>query len=348
MIALLFPVGFIAAAGLTVLSSISRDLFFLQLLWIGLGTALIVIFLAVDWRTIFSYQWFGWALYIAVVALLLVAFFTAPVIRNTRSWIVFGSFQIQPVELAKVALILIFAQYFSRRHLSVARWRHIFTSFALFAVPAALTLLQPDLGSTIVLFGIWFGFLLVSGLPRRRLAIAAVVFAAVGVLGWYFFLADYQKARIFGVFFPEENALTVNYSVIQSKIAIGSAGFFGRGYGQGPQTQLGFLTEPATDFIFAALIEEWGLIAGLLVILAFVFFILRILRIGLRSGKNYDMFICLGAAMVYSIHFLVNVGSATGLFPVVGLPFPFLSYGGSALLTNFFLLAIIGAIARGS
>ncbi len=343
---LLPPVLFLLLAGLVVLSGISTRLFYLQALWAVLGLLIFYSSVRADWKGLLSSRWFGWSIYGLAVALLVIGFLTAPVIRNTRSWLVLGPINFQPVELAKVGLILVLAGFFSRRHLAVARWRNIFLSFLLFALPAGLTLLQPDLGSASVLFGIWFGFLLVSGLPLRRLAAAALFFAVVGTAGWQYALKDYQRERIKGVFYPEENALTYNYSVIQAKIAIGSAGFWGKGYGQGSQTQLGFLTEPSSDFILAALIEEWGLLAGFLVIFAFVMLIFRILKVGLLGGQNLGKFLALGASIVFGLHFLLNAGSTVGLTPVIGVPFPFLSYGGSNLLTAFFLLAMINTVAE--
>lgn len=346
MFNLLLPAGFILAAGLATISSISRHLFLLQLAWAAIGMCAVAFFIRFDWRAVFNYRWIGWTLYGSAALLLLAAYASAPVIRNTRSWLVLGSFTFQPVELAKIALIVVYARYFSRRHLAIAKWRTIASSFAIFAVPAALTLLQPDLGSASILFGIWFGFLLVSGLPRKRVVLAFCMFVAVGALAWNFALKDYHRARIAGVFFPESHALTVNYSVIQSKIAIGSAGLWGKGYGQGSQTQLGFLTEPSNDFVLAAFIEEWGIVAGLLLIAAFLALEWRILGVGLIARSNFEKFVALGVALVFGLHFLVNAGSTVGLFPVVGLPFPFMSYGGSNLLTSFFLLAIVNAIGR--
>jgi rod shape determining protein RodA len=346
MKSLFLAVAFILVAGLIVISGVSRELFFQQLLWAGMGAAIVLVFLRLDWRSLFNYRWLIWGIYAATLFLLALAYLTSPVIRNTRSWIVIGNFSFQPVEIAKVALILIYAQFFSKRHLAIAHWRNILISFVLFVLPAGLTLLLPDMGSAFVLFGIWFGFLLVSGLPGRRVIAALIVFAIAGFIGWHTILQNYQKERILGIFYPERNALTVNYSMIQSQIAIGSAGLWGKGYGQGTQTQLGFLTEPANDFIFAALVEEWGLVFGLLVIAAFVFLVMRILRVGALASTNLEKFLCLGVALTFVLRFLINAGSNVGIFPVIGITFPFLSYGGSSLLTDFFLLAIISSIAR--
>lgn len=345
MMRLLVPVGILLAVSLVGLSSISFHLFLLQLLWVGIGIIFVVVFWFVDWRSFLNYRWIIFGFYFLSIALLLLVYFTGPVIRNTRSWFVLGPFRFQPVELVKIALILVYAQYFSRRHLNIARWRNIFASFVYFAIPAGLVMLQPDLGSALVLFGIWFGFLLVSGLPRQRIFLALGVFLIAGFFLWGYVFKDYQKERIIGVFYPERNALTINYSVIQSKIAIGSAGFFGKGYGQGTQTQLGFLPEAGTDFIFSAVTEEWGWLVGAGVIASFLAFIYGVLKVGLLADQNFERFICLGSAVMFGWQFFLNAGSATGLVPVVGVTFPFLSYGGSSLLTSFVLLSIINAIA---
>ncbi len=345
---LYLSLGFLLASSLVTLSSLSPKLFTLQLVWIILGVALIIFFLIFDWRSLLNYRWFIPGLYFLSIFLLVVAYFKAPIINQTKNWLVFGPVTFQPVELVKVSLILLYAQFFSRRHLSVARWKNILISFAYFSLPAGLVALQPDLGSGLVLFGIWFGFLLVSGLPLRRILVTAAVFVAIGFLMWHSVLKDYQRDRILSVFSQNQNVLSINYSVNQSKIAIGSAGFFGKGYNQGSQTQLGFLTEPETDFILAALVEEWGWLVGFLVISAFVFLTLNFLSIASQADQNFEKFICVGSAIAMGWQFFLNVGSALGLSPVIGVTFPFLSYGGSSLLTGFFLVAIINAIARKS
>lgn len=343
---LFISAGFIVLLGLIELSSISTKLFYTQALWVVLGTALIWAFNRFDWRAAFESRYIVWAIYALSLGLLIFAYLTAPVIRNTKSWLVFGPLRFQPVELAKIALILMYAGYFSRRHLFIARLSNIFGSFLLFLLPAFLTLKLNDTGSVIVLFGIWLGFLLVSGLPRKLILWGLLAVLILSPLVWTSALKDYQKARVLGVFNPESNSLGINYSTTQSKIAVGSAGLWGKGYKQGPQTQLGFLTEPSTDFIFPALIEEWGLVAGILVVAAFLILIFNILKVGLLADQNTEKFICLGAAVVLGLHLLLNGGMTLGLTPVVGVPFPFLSYGGSNIFMNSFLLGLINAIAR--
>lgn len=343
---LIYSAGFIVFAGLVELSSISMRLFWTQATWVVLGAGLVFVFLYFDWHSILRSRPIVWIIYAASLALLLLTYFAAPEIRNTRSWLVLGPIRFQPVELSKVALILMYASYFSRRHFTIARFSSILGSFILFLLPALATLRLNDTGSTLVLLGIWLGFLLVSGLPRKWVAMGIIAFIIITPVTWIYLLKDYQKARVIGVLNPETNSLGINYSTSQAKIAIGSAGLWGKGYRQGPQTQLGFLTEPATDFIFPALTEEWGIVAGLLVIAAFLSLIFNILRIGLYADQNMEKFICLGAAIMLGLHLLLNGGMAVGLTPVVGVPFPFLSYGGSNILMSSLLIAIINAIWR--
>ncbi len=273
MLSLFLPVGIIMAAGFVTISALSPHLFLLQLLWIAIGIGTVVFFLFFDWRTIFSVRWAVWAFYALVLLLMVFLLLRGQVIRSVRNWIVVGPVSIQPVELMKAALIFLYAMYFRRRHLAVARWENIATSFVFFVVPAVIAVRLPDLGSALIFFGIWFGFLLILGLPWRRVLVAVLILALAGIFVWNFVLRDYHRARIIGFLYPQENSLGINYSVTQSRIAIGSAGFWGKGYGQGTQAQLGFLSVPAADFIFAAVIEEWGIFGGLVVLAAFFFLI---------------------------------------------------------------------------
>lgn len=340
---------FLAAASLLILSSINRPLFWQQAIWFGAAFAVIFLFTAIDWRPLVNYRWLILGIYAAALVLLIATLFLAPVIRSSRSWLVIGPVQIQTSEFAKFALIVIFSYFFAKRHIGIARLSVLLKSFLYFALPAGLIILQPDLGSTLIVFAIWLGFLLVSGIRWRHLLIGFLIFAASGVLAWNFFLADYQKERIVAFLNPEYDPLGVNYSVIQSKIAIGSAGFWGKGYGQGTQAQLGFLPAAATDFIFAALVEEWGVLGGFLVIGAFTLLLLRIIKSGLSAHNNFTKLVCLGTALMFLTQFIVNTGSVLGLLPVIGVTFPFFSYGGSSILTNAMLIGIMqSAVVRSS
>lgn len=335
---------FLGIAGLLSLISAKSDLFYKQLLFWGIGIIFIFLIIIFDWRPFVNYRGMLLGIYILIIALLIATYFFAPVVRGVRGWLMIGSFQLQASEFAKLALIIVFAGFFRKKHIAIARVSNLLVSFFYFAIPVGLVAIQPDLGSAIVLFAIWFGFLLVSGIRLKHLIISLLIFAVIATMMWFSVLKPYQKERILGVFFPERDALGINYNVIQSKIAIGSAGFFGKGFRQGTQVQLGFLPEAQTDFIFAALVEEFGLIAGFLTIATFVILVLRIVKIGLDSDVNFNRFVCLGTGILFIVQFILNIGSNLGLTPVIGVTFPFLSYGGSSLLTNLIIIGIIQSI----
>lgn len=332
---------FLFVCGLLVSLSVDKSLFNQQLAWGVLSALLIFMFAQIDWRYLTAYRWVIFGIYFSAIGLLLVAHFFAPVIRNTRSWIVVGPAQFQVSEFAKAAVIIFFAYYFARRHIGIAHLANIIVSFLYVALPAALIFFQPDMGSMLVLLGLWVGFLFVSGIRMKHLAIGILITALALVFAWTSVLKDYQKERIIGLFEPTYDPLGVNYNTIQSKIAIGSAGFIGKGFDRGTQVQLGFLPEAASDFVFAAFIEEWGLVGGFLICLAFFVMIFRIVTIGTQSENNFSRFVCLGAVIMFLIQFTINVGSAIGLTPVIGLTFPFFSYGGSSILINSVLVGIV-------
>ncbi len=335
---------FLGFAGLLSLLSAKPDLFYKQILFWIIGIVIAFAIISFDWRPFANHRAIVFGIYSAVIILLVATYFFAPTVRGIRGWLMVGSFQFQASEFAKLALIVVFAGFFKKRHVSIARISNLLVSFVYFLVPALLVAIQPDLGSVIVLFLIWFGFLLVSGLRPKHLIISLLIFLLIASLMWFGVLKNYQKERIIGLFFPERDVLGINYNVIQSKIAIGSAGFLGKGFGQGTQVQLGFLPEAQTDFIFAAIAEEFGLVAGFLVIAAFLWMIFRVIKIGADSNDNFSRFVCLGAAILFIAQFFLNIGSNLGLMPVVGVTFPFLSYGGSSLLTNLIIIGIIQSI----
>ena len=338
------PVALIGLAGLISLLSGDVGLFYRQLMWFAIGFALILVISQIDFRPFENHPWAIFGFYAIALAALLLTYFIAPPIRGVRGWIPIGEFGFQTSEIAKLSLIVLFSSFWSKAHIGIGHIKNLFKSLVCFAVPAALILIQPDLGTVLILFSIWFGYLLISGIKWKHLIAAFLVCIAVVLLMWTGFLEDYQKERIVGLFYPEHDPLGVNYNVIQSKIAIGSAGFLGKGFGGGTQVKLGFLPEAQTDFIFAAFTEEWGIFGALILIAAFMLLLFRIIKIGLASENNFSRFFCLGVVIMFLAQFSLNVGSAIGLLPVVGVSFPFLSYGGSNLLTNALAVGIIQGI----
>ena len=342
---LIISVSLIILCSSLSLLSTAPNKFRQQLIFLAVGILIFFLILKTNWRPLTNYWSLIIGFYFFVTFLLLITIFLASPIRGAKSWLEIGNFLFQPSELAKLSLILLFAKFFSRKHISIARVSNLFSSFIYFAVPAALIAIQPDFGTALVLFFIWLGFLLVSGIRWRHLVIALIIFLIFGIFIWNEVLKDYQKERILGFLFPGRDPLGINYSTIQAKIAIGSAGFFGKGFGQGTQAQLGFLPEAQTDFILAAFIEEWGILLGILLIASFFIMVARIVKIGLETDSNFDRLFCLGTAILFLIQFIFNAGSNLGLVPVIGVTFPLLSYGGSSLLTNFILIAMVESIA---
>ena len=331
--------------GLLALLSSGGELFSRQLIWLIPAFLLLVGLPYLNLRAFLSYRWVRWGFYVSALVLLLITFFVAPTIGGAKSWIRLGVFQIQPSEFMKAAMIIFLSGFFALRHVAIARLGIIITSFMYMIIPFALVLIQPDLGTALILFAIWFGYLLVSGIKKKHLFAAFLILIIISAVSWSFLLADYQKDRIAGLFSPELDPLGINYNVIQSKIAIGSGGFLGKGFGQGTQVHLGFLPAAHTDFAFSTFVEEWGLLGAALLIGAFVYLVYRVLVLGKESDNNFAHLVALGTALMLMIHFVINLGSATGVLPVIGVGFPLLSYGGSNLLTVTLLLGIIQAIS---
>jgi len=244
----------------------------------------------------------------------------------------------------KVAVILMLASFFARHYIAAWVGRNILISLLYVFIPTVLIAIQPDFGSAIIFIILWLSFLFMSGVDRKKLTLGIIIVIIGSIFIWNFYLQTYQKERLIGFLFPNFDPLGVNYNVVQSKIAIGSAGFWGRGFNSGIQTKLGFLPEAHNDFIFDAFVEEWGIIGGLVVVLTFLFIVYRLSNIGIQSRDNYSKFIVLGTIFILITHFILNIGANLGLLPVTCISLPFMSYGGSNLLTLAILMSIIQRI----
>jgi rod shape determining protein RodA len=336
--------GFLMCVSLVAIASAKPDELFQQSVASAIGIALMLVFAFIDWRPLIAHRSIIFSIYGAGIALLIATYFFAPTIRATRSWLVFGPVQFQTSEFMKVVLIILYSYYFARRHTAIAEWRNILIPFFYAALPVGLILLQPDMGSGLIIMGLWVIYLFVSGLRLRHVLLGLGVAVVIAFLGWNH-LQGYQRERIKGLFNPQYDPLGVNYNVIQSKIAIGSGGWLGKGFRQGTQTQLGFLPEPANDFVFSSIAEEWGAAGVFALLLAFALLIGRLLYIGLALEGNFGKLVCLGTAGLILLHMAFNIGSAVGFMPVVGVPLPLVSYGGSSLLTFFMALGIVQSAA---
>ncbi|MBI4224797.1 MAG: rod shape-determining protein RodA [Candidatus Sungbacteria bacterium] len=312
-----------------------------QLLWVAVGLCLLVVSSLVDFRLFRTQSAAVLALYGVSIVLLLLVISSAFVIRGVRSWLTFGGFSVEPVELVKLALIILLAKFFSKRHVEIYRIRHLVVSGIYAAFPAVLVLIQPDLGSAIILMAIWIAVVVFSGMKLRHFVLLLCVFSIIAFIGWHNVLKPYQQSRIMTFLDPYKDPKGAGYQMLQSMIAVGSGRVWGKGLGYGSQTHLHFLPEPETDFIFAAFVEEWGF-AGTVAILSLFFVLLwRIIRIGMRSSDNFSRVYCHGFAAYIFVQSFIHIGMNMGLMPITGITLPFVSYGGSSLVTLLIGVGIV-------
>ena len=316
-----------------------------QMLWLALGVAVFAVVHFIDWRflrrTISAVGIYG-----VSVALLVALFVVGATFQGAQSWFNFGAFAVQPADPAKLALIIVLAKYFSRRHIEIARLRHVAVSGIYALIIFLLLFFQPDFGSAIIVLGVWVGVVLLAGIPLRHLVFLIGLGAVVGASLWMFAFAPYQKARIVSFLHPLADIQGVGYNAFQSTVAVGSGGLLGKGIGYGTQSRLQFLPEHETDFIFAAFSEEWGLGGVLLLFLLFGVIFYRIMTNAKYGATNFETLFSLGVGVLLLVHMSIHIGMNIGLLPVTGTPLPFMSYGGSHLIVGYVMLGMISAMRR--
>ncbi len=312
-----------------------------QIIFAAIGFAVILVAATIDyhlWPSISRLLYLGIAGMLALVALIGGARFGA------ARWLDVGVVLIQPSEIAKIVMILVLADYFARHRARIHEFRWVVRSFLLTAGMVFWIFIQPDLSTSIVILVIWLALLWASGLRLRHL----LLFVAIGLVAaaaGFPLLEDYQQQRVFNFIFPDPQArFGTNYNVNQALISIGSGGWFGQGYGQGQNVQLRFLKVRHTDFIFSALAEEFGLVGALVTLSLIAFIILRCLRAARLSRDTYGALICYGVAILIFFHTIVNVGMNLNLIPVTGLSLPFVSYGGSTLLSLMLGIGLVESV----
>lgn len=286
--------------------------------------------------------------YLGAVFLLVLVLIVAPEVRGSKRWFDLGIANFQPAEFSKFALIVLLAKYFQKRGNLVQEFRYAAWSFIYVLIPVVLIMLEPDLGSAAVHVAIWLGVMAVSSMPRRFYLYFLGIFLIAAAVGWSFALAPYQKDRVYTFLEPTADPLGRGYNVIQSIVAIGSGGIGGTGLARGLQSQLRFLPERQTDFIFASTAEELGLIGGGIVLLLLAFILFRIIKIMRSSRDLFGMYLAGGVFALIFTQSMVNIGMNLGLLPVTGITLPFLSYGGSSLIINLALVGIVESIAQHS
>lgn len=314
-----------------------------QILFVGLGFFLMLGMSVIDYR-MWNHSRIIFGMYAISLLSLAVVFFLGHEVRGAQSWFRIGPFSIEPIEFVKITLILLFAKYFSHRHIEIARPIHLVISGLYLALPIGFVLLQPDFGSTIVLISIWVGMILIAEAKLRHLALLWLVGIFIFSFAWFFVFKDYQRDRILTFINPAYDLRGAGYNALQAKIAIGSGGMWGKGIGGGTQAQFGFLPEAQTDFIFAAFSEEHGFLGATLLFVLFGMILSRILKIIEKARDNFARLIGIGAFFSLLIQLFINIGMNSGLFPVTGIPLPLMSYGGSSLLATFTVLGLVESI----
>jgi rod shape determining protein RodA len=345
---LFFSTTMIVLVGLPTMNSFSpssSSYFDKQLIWIIIALVVFFIVSTIDFRFLRQTQTIM-AIFIISSVILILLFSLGYVAKGAQSWFKLGVFSIQPSDPAKIVIILLLAKYFTRRHIEIRHIRHVLVSGVYALIFFILILLQPDFGGAIIIFLIWFGMVLVSGISKKHLftVIALCVLLFGGM--WLFAFKDFQKQRILTFINPLSDIRGAGYNAYQSMVAVGSGQLLGKGIGYGTQSKLRFLPEYQTDFIFAAFAEEWGF-GGVLILLGlYAVVIWRILTIAFRGATNFETLYGLGLCVFITTHFVINVGMNVGLMPVTGITLPFMSYGGSHLLTEYLALGILSGMNR--
>lgn len=315
-----------------------------QLLFVIAGSFLMIGLSFFDYRIFKNNSFLSLILFGVGLLILGAVFIFGKEIRGSLSWFYFGRFSFQPIEFVKLVIIIVLAKYFSLRHVELYQMRHIIISGIYVIIPTILVMLQPDLGSAFILLFIWLGIILIAGIRRFHFFLLMLTGSLLAVAGWFFLLKDYQKERILTFLDPNLDPLGGGYSRIQSLIAIGSGGFWGRGLGHGTQGQLGFLPENHTDFMLASFSEEWGFLGVIFLFIIFSVIFYRLTKNSLESRNNFAKFFITGVTIMLISQLVINAGMNMGLLPITGIPFPFLSYGGSSLITIFIALGIVQSI----
>lgn len=309
-----------------------------QLLWVGVGLAAMFAAIAFDYHYIdrIAYPFYG-----AMLLLLVLVYFVGHSGGGSQRWINFGFFRLQPSEPAKLAIVLILAKYFQDAEPSRGYYlRDLWTPFALVTPLLVLTLIQPDLGTAIILGLIFMSMILIAGLRWKSFLALAGTGLAFLPLAWQF-LRPYQRQRVLTFLDPDRDPLGAGYHIIQSQIAIGSGQLLGKGYLHGSQNRLDFLPARHTDFIFSVFSEEWGF-AGCFVLLACYFaLLLYCLKLFERAKDRLGALLIFGMVSIFFWHVIINVAMVAGLMPVVGVPLPMFSYGGSSMASMMFAVGIM-------
>ncbi|MAF20386.1 MAG: rod shape-determining protein RodA [Parcubacteria group bacterium] len=341
IVLLLSGVGLLTIYGIG--SAESLVFFKKQLLFLGIG------FLSMIGLSFFDYRVFKNRSSVLIIFYLfsllsLIFVLFSQEIRGASSWFRLGPVNFGPIEFTKIVILLFLAKYFSLRHIEMYNIRHLIVSGFYVGLPVLIVIFQPDLGSALVLISIWLGLIMVAGIKMRHLIILVLIMSLLFTASWFGFLKDYQKQRLLTFLNPQEDPYGGGYHMIQSLIAIGSGGIFGQGSDSSSQAGLKFLPEQHTDFVFATMAEQRGLVGVLFLLMLFTLLFWRIIRITLTCSNNFSRLFAIGLAIMLFSQVIINIGMNMAVMPITGLTLPLVSYGGSSLVSIFLGLGILQSI----
>ena len=337
---LMFPIiCIILAIGVVFVWSASSEKFlFKQLIWIAAGFTLFFMLFYFDYL---SFAEYAYIIYGCVLFFLILLLGLGGAVKGSQRWFSVGSFAIQPSEFMKITLVLALARFLRYKKYGLGLF-DIGISILLTCVPMLLIMKQPDLGTALVMVPILISILYAAGIRLYQLLMLVGTGLAISPLLWMFVLKSYQKMRIIGFLWPDKATdWGAGYHRLQSLIAIGSGGLFGAGWGNGTQNQMKFLPERHTDFIFAVIAEEWGFLRACFVIFLYIVFITCGIGIARSTREPYGRLVVIGLVTMFATQIMVNIGMTLGIAPIVGITLPFISYGGSSMVTSFVALSII-------
>lgn len=346
---LLLTVTLLAGIGIVNLYSatsgwnfLATPIYLKQLVWFFGGLMMVLLISCFDYRHL---EHFSIHSYMVTIGLLVIVLLLGKTTMGATRWIDLGPLNLQPSEVIKIVMIMLLARIFGRTaHPLGYSLPELWQPTLLLALPLLLILKQPDLGTAMMLLFIALSMLLFAGLRRSALLGLLAIGTSAAVAGW-FLLHEYQKARIKTFLNPEADPLGAGYHIIQSKIAVGSGGFLGKGYLSGTQSQLSFLPERHTDFAFSVFAEEWGFAGCSLLLLLYLFLIIWGIYISRRAADRFGMFLAMGVTAMIFWHIVVNLGMVIGLLPVVGVPLPLFSYGGTSMVTTMVGIGLLLSVS---
>jgi rod shape determining protein RodA len=340
----IIPVALSAIGSVAIFSithqEVGWDLFTQQIFFLSLGLIFMVGLSLINYRQL---KGANVILYLIGIVLLIVVYLFGDEIQGSSRWLNLGFFNLQPSEIFKVILVISLASFFVS--LKEIKFNQIITGFIIALIPTILVILEPDLGTSLMYIFIFLAMLLATKIDRIYLFIISMIALVTMPIAWFFVLADYQKSRIVSFLYPGSDPFGSGYNVLQSTIAIGSGGISGKGLGHGSQSQLNFLPSQHTDFIFATIGEELGFWGASLVLILLAGLLIKIIATYSKCSDDFGKYLTIGFFTIFLVQIFVNIGMNIGIMPVTGIPLPFISYGGSSLLTSYIMIGIIQSIA---